>query len=67
MAQRKKNNNSKRKKSANVVTTTKALVTHDFFSEGISINENEVFPMVVIATMSSGKSTLINSLFKFFS
>ena len=62
MAQRKKNNNSKRKKSANVVTTTKALVTHDFFSEGISINENEVFPMVVIATMSSGKSTLINSL-----
>ena len=42
--------------------THKALVTKDFFAKSITINENEIFPMVVIATMSSGKSTLINAL-----
>ena len=38
------------------------LITEDFFAKGISINKKEIFPMVVMATMSSGKSTLINSL-----
>ena len=38
------------------------LISKDFFPEGIKINENRIFPMVVMATMSSGKSTLINAL-----
>lgn len=44
------------------VTTSNSLIARDFFPENISVNENEIFPMVVMATMSSGKSTLINSL-----
>ena len=44
------------------MTAPKTLIAHDFFPDSISINENEVFPMVVLATVSSGKSTLINSL-----
>ncbi|MBP3665407.1 MAG: dynamin family protein, partial [Tyzzerella sp.] len=39
-----------------------ALITKDFFSNEISIDENNVFPVIVMATMSSGKSTLINAL-----
>lgn len=39
-----------------------ALVSKDFFSENITINASGIFPMVVVATMSSGKSTLINAL-----
>ena len=42
--------------------TNNSLVSKDFFSKNITINENEIFPMVVMATMSSGKSTLINAL-----
>lgn len=39
-----------------------SLISKNFFNENIIINENEVYPMVVMATMSSGKSTLINAL-----
>lgn len=38
------------------------LISADFFPKGIKINEKKIFPMAVIATMSSGKSTLINAL-----
>lgn len=39
-----------------------SLISRDFFSSQLDINISEVFPMVVMATMSSGKSTLINAL-----
>lgn len=39
-----------------------SLISRDFFSPQLDINICEVFPMVVMATMSSGKSTLINAL-----
>ena len=39
-----------------------SLVSADFFPDGIKIDETKIFPMVVMATMSSGKSTLINAL-----
>ena len=38
------------------------MISRDFFPDGIKINEKRIFPMAVIATMSSGKSTLINAL-----
>lgn len=38
------------------------LVQRDFFGDGIDIDVSRVFPVLVMATMSSGKSTLINSL-----
>lgn len=44
------------------MTTDKTFFIHDFFSESNSINEKEVFPVAVVGTLSSGKSTLINSL-----
>ena len=62
MAQKKKSNNGKVGKRTHTTGLNDALITHDFFPENISIDENKVFPMVVMATMSSGKSTLINSL-----
>ena len=40
----------------------KTLICRDFFPAGIQIDESRIFPMAVIATMSSGKSTLINAL-----
>lgn len=33
-----------------------------FFSEEIEVDVNRIYPMLVMATMSSGKSTLINAL-----
>lgn len=39
-----------------------SLVSNDFFSGGIEIDTNTMYPMLVMATMSSGKSTLINAL-----
>ena len=62
MNQKNANRNMKTKRNINEKISSKALISHDFFPESISINENKVFPMVVMATMSSGKSTLINSL-----
>ena len=44
------------------INTSENLISEDFFPKGIKIEENKVFPMAVIATMSSGKSTLINAL-----
>lgn len=41
---------------------SESLICKDFFPDGIKIDENRIFPMAVIATMSSGKSTLINAL-----
>ncbi len=38
------------------------LISKDFFAKGIEIDTKKIFPMLVIATMSSGKSTLINAL-----
>ena len=38
------------------------LISKDFFAKGIKIDTKKIFPMLVIATMSSGKSTLINAL-----
>ncbi|SDB13879.1 dynamin family protein [Butyrivibrio sp. INlla16] len=39
-----------------------SLVSKDFFPENLEFDVNRIFPMVVVATMSSGKSTLINAL-----
>ena len=44
------------------INTSENLISEDFFPKGIKIEEDKVFPMAVIATMSSGKSTLINAL-----
>ena len=61
MAQRKNRSNTNQVKVKST-SSSEALIAKDFFAQGISINEKEIFPMVVMATMSSGKSTLINSL-----
>lgn len=42
--------------------TGKTLISKDYFPKEIKIDETKIFPMVVVATMSSGKSTLINAL-----
>ena len=39
-----------------------ALIRADFFGDGIHIDVSRIFPVVVMATMSSGKSTLVNAL-----
>lgn len=39
-----------------------SLVKQDFFGKDIQINLERIFPMIVMATMSSGKSTIINAL-----
>lgn len=39
-----------------------SLLRDDFFPEEIKIDKTKIFPTVVLATMSSGKSTLINAL-----
>lgn len=41
-----------------------ALIADDFLAEGIQIDRNKIFPMLVMGTMSSGKSTLINALLR---
>lgn len=38
------------------------MIQEDFFAKDIKIDIKNIFPMLVIATMSSGKSTLINAL-----
>lgn len=51
------------KKNQTIKTKEKTeLISSDFFPEGLEINRKEVYPMMVMATMSSGKSTLINAL-----
>lgn len=44
------------------MTNEKSLISNDFFPKGIKIDRKKIFPMLVMATMSSGKSTLINAL-----
>ncbi len=39
-----------------------SLISKDFFPDGIKIDESNIFPVAVVATMSSGKSTVINAL-----
>jgi hypothetical protein len=39
-----------------------SFLCNDFFPAGVSVDEGSIFPMIVMATMSSGKSTLINAL-----
>lgn len=39
------------------------LISEKFFPETISVDISRIFPVMVLATMSSGKSTLINALF----
>lgn len=62
MAKRKKTIAAKKANSTSSIRVKNALISKDFFAENIIINEKEIFPMVVMATMSSGKSTLINAL-----
>lgn len=40
----------------------KQLISKELFADNVSININKMYPMLVMATMSSGKSTLINAL-----
>jgi GTPase Era involved in 16S rRNA processing len=40
-----------------------ALIDKSFFADDISIDISRIFPVTVMSTMSSGKSTLINALF----
>lgn len=58
----KRNCTTKKKTSSQQAKVRETLITEDFFPKSITINKSEIFPMVVMATMSSGKSTLINAL-----
>lgn len=40
----------------------KSYLSKDFFAPNIDVDTSKLFPMLVVATMSSGKSTLINAL-----
>lgn len=46
----------------NISVSRAGLLRKGFFAEEISVDVSRIFPMAVIATMSSGKSTLINAL-----
>lgn len=39
-----------------------SLISEDFFPDNIMINTSDIFPVAVVATMSSGKSTFVNAL-----
>ena len=43
-------------------TARKQLISKELFASNVSVNINKMYPMLVMATMSSGKSTLINAL-----
>lgn len=62
MAKRKSSNANNKTRSTSHRRMNESLVSKDFFTKDINVNTNEIFPMVVMATMSSGKSTLINAL-----
>lgn len=62
MTKRKRPNANNKTSSSSSKRTNESLVSKGFFAKNITINESEIFPMVVMATMSSGKSTLINAL-----
>ncbi len=44
------------------MTNRESLIDKSFFPDSLKIDIDKVFPMVVVATMSSGKSTMINAL-----
>ncbi|SDB55465.1 Dynamin family protein [Ruminococcaceae bacterium FB2012] len=39
-----------------------AMIRSDFFPNAFPVDISKVFPMIVLATMSSGKSTLVNAM-----
>ena len=39
-----------------------SLINKDFFPSGMTLDESRIFPVLVMSTMSSGKSTLINAI-----
>lgn len=51
-----------KKKETSNIDSQKALIDCSFFPENLTIDVSRVFPVMVMATMSSGKSTLINAL-----
>lgn len=58
----KKKRSKQRKTQLQEKRQANALISPDFFGQGISVDISRVFPVVVMATMSCGKSTLINAL-----
>ena len=40
----------------------KKYMEEDFFCDGLDVDTSRIFPTIVMATMSSGKSTLINAI-----
>ena len=56
------NSQRKKKREKKPQKPSATMITKDFFQGKIKANAKQIFPMVVIATMSSGKSTLINAL-----
>lgn len=62
MAKKKRRDANNKMRSTSLGRINESLVSKDFFAKNIKVNTNEIFPMVVMATMSSGKSTLINAL-----
>ena len=62
MVKKAKSRKSRSSSNSNSNSNSNSLISQDYFSSQIDININEVFPVVVMATMSSGKSTLINAL-----
>lgn len=59
MAKRKKKTN---RKTSNSTIRESSFISKDFFPNTLGIDVSKVYPMLVMATMSSGKSTLINAL-----
>lgn len=51
----------KRKKKLST-TTEEKLISETFLPKSIRVDASRVFPVVVMATMSSGKSTLVNTM-----
>lgn len=51
-----------RRKKGQETNYGKSYLAKDFFAPSIDVDTSKLFPMLVVATMSSGKSTLINAL-----
>lgn len=62
MAKKTTKKQSQKKTKKKQVIPKQSLIQSDVFGEQLHVNLNRVYPMVVAATMSSGKSTLINAL-----
>ena len=57
-----RNDISNTERNVKYLPNRESFLSNDFFPSGITVDEGSIFPMVVMATMSSGKSTLINAL-----